>query len=88
MDDDDSWVDEARLDAGPCPSCGAAAALPIVYGMPAYDFYERLQGKVVFAGCCTSDSDPLYRCAACSATWGRRTYADIEPVGSPFDELD
>lgn len=45
-------------------------ALPIVYGMPDADSYDRLQGQVVFAGCCVPEEPPELRCRQCSVEWG------------------
>ena len=82
------WVDEARAAAGPCPECGAHAALPIVYGMPDFTSYERLQGEVVFAGCCVPEDPPAYACGVCGARWGERPRRPSEPLRSVFDDLE
>lgn len=71
MSNDDGWVQEARLAAGPCPQCASLDVRPISYGMPDADSYHRLQGVVVFAGCCVPDQPWHYCCGTCGASWGR-----------------
>ena len=68
MDDADSAA--VRRVAGPCPACGADAALPIVYGLPDPDAYDRLADRVLFAGCCMPQDAPRFTCSRCSTTWG------------------
>ena len=70
--EDDSWLEDVRRDAGACPSCGASAARPVRYGMPAADDFERLRGKVEFAGCCLPEVLHLYSCGVCATTYGER----------------
>ena len=85
----ESWVEEARAEAGACPSCGASQAMPIVYGMPVSDDYWRLQGQVVFAGCCIPAAPTAYACGVCKAEWGQIPAPEFtEPEASPFDDLD
>ena len=73
MDDDESWILAARADAGPCPRCGGGTALPILYGMPMQDDYERLSGRVVFAGCIVPEEPARFACSRCGQEWGRRS---------------
>ena len=49
-----------------CPKCGGNV-VPIVYGMPASELYEKAQRKeVVLGGCCnTEDGDPQWACIEC-----------------------
>lgn len=68
--DDEQWLVHERREAGPCPSCGADAARPIVYGMPLDDTFERLAGRVVFAGCCLPEVMDRFQCVACQHRWG------------------
>ncbi len=70
MDDDE--LAAVRQEAGPCPACGADAALPIVYGMVLPDEHERLAGRAVFAGCCVPYDAPRFACGQCDRTWGVR----------------
>ncbi len=69
---DDSWFEQARREAGPCPFCGADAARPILYGMPLEEDDTRLQGRVVFAGCMIPPDPPAFSCGRCRFSWGRR----------------
>ena len=42
-----------------CPSCGANAGIPIVYGYPAPDQLERSEaGEIVLGGCLCYFDDP------------------------------
>lgn len=82
---DDSWVDTEVAAAGPCPSCCARAAVPIVYGMPDSS-YDRLQDRVEFAGCLVPEEPERFRRGRCGARWGRYERAP-EELGSPFDGL-
>lgn len=70
--DDDGWVEQARLAAGPCPQCESLDVRPILYGMPDAGSYHRLQDVVEFAGCCVPDDPRRYLCGVCSASWGTR----------------
>lgn len=67
---DDAELAAVRRKADLCPACGADAALPIVYGLPLPDAYERSAGRVVFAGCCVPYDAPLFACAQCDERWG------------------
>ncbi|MCU1693245.1 MAG: hypothetical protein JWM64_2336 [Frankiales bacterium] len=70
--DDDSWVDQVRVAAGPCPHCGSGDVRPLVFGMPDAGSYHRLQDVVEFAGCTVPDDAPRVVCGACRHTWGSR----------------
>ena len=49
-----------------CPKCGGKV-VPIVYGMPAPELYEKAERKeVVLGGCCIhEDGDPQWACIEC-----------------------
>jgi hypothetical protein len=86
--DDDSWVDDERRAAGDYPQCGSAAPMPIVFGMPILEDYERLSGQVVFAGCCPPPLAPRFSCPRCGNEWGTwppPEWSDV-PAESPSDE--
>lgn len=68
--DGDTWVDEARAQAGPCPACGSVDVRPILYGYPMAEDFQSLQDVVEFAGCCIPERPASYRCGACGAQWG------------------
>lgn len=80
MDAAEEWLVEERELAGGCPSCGAAEARPIVYGMPDLTFYERVDGRVAFYGCCLPEVLHRWRCGGCGHEWGER-----QAVGEPED---
>ncbi len=77
--DDEGWFEDVRRDAGRCPFCGSDSALPIMYGMPLADDYERLQGDVVFAGCLVSADPPRFSCGECRFSWGRSVAGEPPP---------
>ena len=58
-----------------CPDCGSRNIASYLYGMPVMD--EKLERdiaekKVICAGCCVSEDDPLYRCNDCGKDFGHR----------------
>ena len=56
-----------------CPKCGGKV-VPIVYGMPAYELYEKAQRKeVVLGGCCRNmDGDPQWACCECEQQFWKK----------------
>ena len=47
---------------GPCPSCGAPV-VPVVYGMPDGELFERAdRGEVVLGGCVILPAGPTWQC--------------------------
>lgn len=57
----------------PCPSCGSARALPIVYGEPSSEGQARIvRGEAVLGGCMLAGdgSDPAFVCEACGGRFG------------------
>ena len=53
-----------------CPQCGAAAVVPIVYGLPGEELAEACRrGEVVLGGCCITDDMPEWHCKACEHEW-------------------
>lgn len=57
-----------------CPYCGSEHIAEYLYGMPAYDelMQQEIQGKVIFAGCVITNSDPRYHCNDCGKDFGKR----------------
>jgi len=52
-----------------CPECGEKL-LPIEYGMPGPDLFEKVEkGEVYIGGCIIEDIQPIYHCNKC-----RRNY--------------
>ena len=80
MDDDQAWLAAERQEAGPCPGCGVHDPRPIVYGMPDFAFYDRLQGRVAFYGCCLPEVLHRWTCGSCGHEWGERRM-----LGEPED---
>ncbi|KYC52473.1 MAG: hypothetical protein AMQ22_00809 [Candidatus Methanofastidiosum methylothiophilum] len=58
-----------------CPKCGSNNIVPIVYGMPSYEFLEK-EGvqEVLLGGCIVNDSSPIWHCKDCQNYWGN--YSD------------
>jgi hypothetical protein len=53
-----------------CPKCGARTVIPIVYGYPAPQLWEKsLDGKVKIGGCLISDVSPNWYCTTCEHEW-------------------
>ena len=53
-----------------CPECGAAAGVPILYGLPSPEFINELEpGTVAFGGCAFSDDSPQWFCRNCEHEW-------------------
>ena len=58
-----------------CPSCGARAGRPIIWGMPTGEVFEALDSgeiDVGIGGCVVSEDDPTHVCGSCGHEWGRR----------------
>ena len=54
----------------PCPRCGAEHVVPIVYGLPAQELFERAErGEVELGGCCIGENDPDSLCRECNHKW-------------------
>jgi hypothetical protein len=57
----------------PCPSCGSAQVLPIVYGEPSSEGQTRIdRGEAVVGGCMLvgDGSDPAFECQGCGGRFG------------------
>jgi len=49
-----------------CPRCGELGAVPVIYGLPSGDLFERAErGEVILGGCFMGD-DPDYLCHDCA----------------------
>lgn len=54
----------------PCPSCGSAAVIPIVYGMPDEDLVRRdAEGLALIGGVAMYDYSPEWHCKDCQHQW-------------------
>lgn len=69
-----------------CPRCGSAATLPILWGFPAPELVQTMEGKVVFGGCCVPEDEDggvaNIECSACGLRWQvRATGNGADPDG-------
>jgi hypothetical protein len=54
-----------------CPKCGAADAMPILFGLPTHEgMLEAYRGDAVLGGCCVDGSEPTHQCRACDHRFG------------------
>lgn len=61
-----------------CPNCGGKL-LPIEYGLPGYDLFEKAEaGEIFLGGCCVEDIE--YHCNSCKKGCSKdlKTYIDQE----------
>ncbi len=50
----------------PCPTCGSAEAVPIVYGYPSNELFESSKrGEMQLSGCIIDVESPDYECRQC-----------------------
>ena len=69
-----------------CPECQSKKIVPIQYGMPSIEMYEKSKlGKFVLGGCCMSDESTKWHCLDCEHEFGKY-FVDIETLELP--ELD
>ena len=55
----------------PCPECGSHRHVPIAYGYPSPELFEKERtGCVILGGCVVGDESPAYRCKDCGAEFG------------------
>jgi hypothetical protein len=73
-------VERIRLEAGPCPRCGASAAKPILWGYPTEDDFERFGNSVGWGGCVVPALAAAYVCDACGQEYG------VAQLGDDDDE--
>jgi hypothetical protein len=71
-----------------CPRCGAEPpdVLPIRYGLPGEEMFERsLAGEFELGGCVIDDKSPRWSCRRCEERWGR-AYQRKWPWSSPMND--
>jgi hypothetical protein len=51
-----------------CPACGEREGVPLVWGLPGPDEFER--DDVSFGGCFLPPDPPTTSCRACGHEWG------------------
>jgi hypothetical protein len=63
-----------------CAACGASDVIPIVYGLPGPEMWEkRERGEIELGGCCVGPGDdPVWRCSACGEAFGVLGLAEFE----------
>ena len=55
-----------------CPKCGSNDIVPIVYGMPSDELFEK-EGvhEVLLGGCLVNEDSPCWHCKSCQNNWGK-----------------
>ena len=54
-----------------CPKCGSKNTVPIIYGLPSLDLYEKEQKReILLGGCCVTSDAPCCYCKDCGNRWG------------------
>ena len=67
----------------PCPKCQSKKIVPIQYGMPSMEMYEKSKlGKFVLGGCCISDESTKWHCLDCEHEYGKY-WDDIKDLKLP-----
>ncbi len=77
-----------------CPKCRSTNVIPIVYGFPSEELFERAdRGEVKLGGCVIEDDNPNYFCKDCEAEFkakmkyaGREMEVIYVDEPSPFKE--
>lgn len=56
-----------------CPSCGSSDTIPIRYGFPGPEMFEKAdRGEIALGGCVIMPDNPTRRCRACHTAFGPR----------------
>lgn len=58
------------MSKSPCPCCGSARVLPILYGL--IDERKACLPPFIRGGCCVTGKDPEWGCTECGEEWPRR----------------
>lgn len=57
-----------------CPNCKSENVLPIMYGYPTYEAFQRAErGEILLGGCEVTFDQPDYGCVDCKYRWSKRT---------------
>ncbi len=52
----------------PCPECGSRRHVPIAYGYPGPELFEKARtGCLILGGCVVTGHDPRFVCKNCGA---------------------
>ena len=53
-----------------CPKCGSKEYIPIVYGYPSYEAFEKSErGEIVLGGCCVGPDSKRHICKKCNENY-------------------
>jgi hypothetical protein len=64
----------ARKPTRTCPVCASADVVPIVWGLPNEEDFEKAEaGEFALGGCCVGPDDPQWHCKACGKDFGGRS---------------
>jgi hypothetical protein len=54
----------------PCPKCQSEKIVPIVYGLPRYEFFEKAKAdEFILGGCTIYEDSPQWHCKECGHLW-------------------
>jgi len=74
-----------------CPQCAAVTILPVVWGMPAPDDFERAgRGEFALGGCCVPDdleTAAYWACAGCGYQFAVVPLDNDSPIGRLLEEI-
>ena len=62
---------KADIGANNCPHCGSENYIPILYGYPTHEAFEKAdRGELILAGCCIYESNPPNKkCKNCGTSY-------------------
>jgi hypothetical protein len=72
----------------PCPGCGAAETIPVMYGYPSYQAFQQQEaGLIMLGGCLVDPDNPDWHCKVCCHEWQQptKTPKQAEPTAGPKD---
>lgn len=57
-----------------CPNCKSEKILPIVYGLPTLDTFQKAErGELLLGGCVVTFDQPTFCCMDCKRRWSKRS---------------
>lgn len=66
-----------------CPKCSSKNAIPIEYGLPGSDMFNKAkEGKVKLGGCCVDEGSPEFYCQDCKYEWDK-----VEVVDKAYQKI-
>ncbi|MCX7720652.1 MAG: hypothetical protein N2Z64_05145 [Dictyoglomus thermophilum] len=61
-----------------CPKCGSKNVIPIIYGYPTSEAFEKeKRGEIILGGCVIEYDSPNWYCKECGYKWLDINYGDI-----------